>query len=79
MNAKLNSGLGWRLSLAAAALATLTVACGSDLQAPANDIGDTIHDSPVTTVPAGLDGVNPRRCAMGPVEARAEKKSLCRE
>jgi hypothetical protein len=79
MNTKNDSGLGWRLSLAAGALTALSVGCGSDVRAPANDIGDSIQDSAVATVPAAPDGVTPRRCAVGPLEARAEKKSLCRE
>lgn len=79
MNARITPGLGWRLSLAAGALVALTVACGADVEAPANDIGDTIQDPPAASVPAIPDGADPRRCALTPAEARAEKTSLCRE
>jgi len=78
MNTKIHSGLGWRLSLAAGALAALTVGCGTDVQAPANDIGDTIQDPPAVSLPAIPDGADPRRCTPWRAEARAEKLSLCR-
>lgn len=79
MNATITSGRGWRLWLAAVALAAITVGCSSDVQPPANDIGDTIQDAPAVTLPEIPDGADPRRCAASPAEARAEKVSLCRE
>lgn len=79
MNARITPGRGWRLSLAAGALVALSIGCGADIEAPANDIGDTIQDPPAASVPALPDRAEPRRCALSPAEARAEKKSLCRE
>ena len=79
MHATITPGRGWRLSLAAGALVALSMGCGADVEAPANDIGDTIQDPPAVSVPPIPDGADPRRCALRPAEARAEKMSLCRE
>ncbi|MBA3781423.1 MAG: hypothetical protein H0X12_06145 [Nocardioides sp.] len=81
MDTKLNSASGWRLALAAGALAALTVGCGTEVEAPTNDIGDrapapsVIAEPEIAEVPDLGDG---RKCAQWPSEARAEKKILCR-
>jgi hypothetical protein len=79
MNATITSGRGWRLSLAAVALAAVTVGCSPDIQPPASDIGNTIQDAPAVSLPEIPDSPDPRRCTSSPAEARAEKMSLCRE
>lgn len=79
MNATITSGRGWRLWLAAVAMAALTVGCSPDVEPPASDIGNTIQDAPEVSLPEIPDGPDPRRCTSSAAEARAEKMSLCRE
>ena len=79
MNATITSGRGWRLTLAAGILVALSAGCSSDVQPPANDLGNTIQDPPAVSVPPIPAGADPQRCTSSAAQARAEKMSLCRE
>ncbi len=79
MNTRHSFTGGWRLAVAAGALAVLTVGCGSDVGAPANDIGNRAPAVEPDVVEAEVpDAPNVSKCAKWPSEARAEHRTLCR-
>ncbi len=78
MNPTHNSARGWRLAMAAGALAALTLGCGAEVRAPANDIGERAPAPPPVIAEAEVPDHNSLKCAKWPSEARAEHRTLCR-
>ncbi len=78
MNTRHSSISGWGLAVAAGALAVLSVGCGAEVKAPANDIGNRAPAVIEPGVPEVPDVGGTDKCAKWPSEARAEHRTLCR-
>lgn len=62
-------------AVAAAALAVTLTACGSEVQAPANDIRDAAEPAPSSEVTEPL--VDSRPCTSSIREAHRQHRTLC--
>jgi hypothetical protein len=69
-----NARRGWRLVVAAAALAAVTAGCGSETDPPAQDF-PTVEPTTERDVPT--PSIDTRKCADSAAQARAEHRSIC--
>jgi hypothetical protein len=71
-----NARRGWRLVVAAAALAAVTAGCGTEDELPGQDINKpTVETTTEQNVPT--PSIDTRKCADSAAQARAEHRSLC--
>lgn len=73
MDKVLNARRGWRLVVAAAALAAVTAGCGSETDPPQQQISPSVDADQSDRTPS----IDTRKCANSVREARAEHRTLC--